>query len=132
MTSEPRNIDRVLASFDDLWHPRIVTRVNDWDVRVAKVRGEYVWHAHADTDELFVVLDGALDIRLRESAGGAESVVRMRRNDVFVVPRGVEHRPVSEGGATLMLLEPTGTLTTGDYAGEVPGHITSTTGTPPA
>ncbi|WP_040791892.1 cupin domain-containing protein [Nocardia paucivorans] len=135
MQSSTSNIDRVLASFDDLWNPRILTRVNDWDIRLVKVRGEYVWHAHGDTDELFLVLDGALDIHLRET-GRPERCVRLGRNDVFVVPRGAEHRPVSDDGATLMLFEPSGTLTTGDYAGEIPEHITSTTGTlagePPA
>lgn len=129
MTRHVANIDRVLASFDELWSPHILVRVNDYDVRLAKVEGTYVWHAHGSTDELFVVLDGALDIRLRES-GSPESVVHLDRHDVFVVPRGTEHCPASEEGATVLLLEPTGTLSTGDYAGEIPEHITSTTGLP--
>jgi len=122
------NVDAVLASFDEHWSPRILTRVNDYDVRVAKMEGTFVWHSHPDTDELFVVLDGRLDIRLRQD--GTESVVHLARHDVFVVPRGVEHCPESPGGASVMLLEPTGTLSTGDYDGDVPDHITSTTGLP--
>jgi mannose-6-phosphate isomerase-like protein (cupin superfamily) len=126
MTNSIRNIDAVLASFEERWSARILTQVNDWDVRLAKVEGAFVWHSHPDTDELFVVLDGRLDIHLREP--GAETVVHLERHDVFVVPRGTEHRPVSPGGAAIMLFEPTGTLSTGDYDGEIPSHITPTTG----
>ncbi|MFD5177524.1 cupin domain-containing protein [Nocardia sp. NPDC058379] len=125
MTDRPMNIDTALASFDTLWSPRILARVNDWDVRLAKVRGEHLWHAHHDTDEFFLVLDGTLDIGLR----APDRRITLHRNDTYVVPRGVEHRPSSTEGATLLLFEPAGTLTTGDYAGEVPAHITATTGT---
>ncbi|MEU3011663.1 cupin domain-containing protein [Nocardia asteroides] len=124
MTDRPSNIDAALTSFDELWSPRILARVNDWDVRLAKVRGEHLWHAHHDTDEFFLVLDGVLDIALREP----DRRITLRRNDTYVVPRGVEHRPSSADGATLLLFEPAGTLTTGDYTGEVPDHITATTG----
>jgi mannose-6-phosphate isomerase-like protein (cupin superfamily) len=129
MTDAITNIDTVLDSFDELWSPRILARVNDWKVLVVKVAGEFVWHSHPDTDELFVVLDGDLDIHLRD-AGGSERVVALGAHDTFVVPRGVEHRPVSGGGARLLLMEPAETVNTGDYAGEIPDHITSTTGIP--
>lgn len=124
--SAPIDLDAALASFDDLWDPRIVTRVNDYDVRVAKVAGDFVWHSHDDTDEFFLVLDGELTIALRPS-GGAETAVVLRRGDVFVVPRGMPHRP-SSAGASILLFEPTGTVNTGDHEGDVPGHITRTTG----
>lgn len=126
MTNPSTNIDTVLASFQERWSPRILTQVNDYDVRLAKVEGSFVWHAHPDTDELFIVLEGSLDIHLRES--GEETTVQLARHDVFVVPRGIEHCPESAGGATVMLLEPTGTLSTGDYDGAIPAHIDSTTG----
>lgn len=133
MTDTSTNIDVVLASFEQRWSPRILTRVNDYDVRLAKLEGTFVWHSHPDTDELFIVLDGVLDIRLRrpgtETTAG-DTVVHLERHDTFVVPRGVEHCPESPRGASVMLLEPTGTLSTGDYEGEVPDHITSTTGLP--
>lgn len=87
-----------------------------------------MWHSHPETDELFLVLDGNLDIHLRES--GTETVVHLERHDVFVVPRGTEHCPESSTGAEVMLLEPTGTLSTGDFKGKIPDHITSTTGLP--
>ncbi|MGL5930444.1 MAG: cupin domain-containing protein, partial [Dermatophilaceae bacterium] len=121
------NLDRTLASFDDLWSPRILAQVNDYDLRVVKVQGEYVWHRHPDTEELFLVLDGHLDIGIRDD-DGTERSVALARGDVFVVPRARLHRPVSAGGATLLLVEPTGTVTTGDFAGDVPEHIDSTTG----
>lgn len=139
MTHATANIDAVLASFEERWSPRVLTRVNDYDVRLAKVEGTFVWHSHPDTDELFVVLDGNLDIHLRQPgpgnagrhSGATETVVHLDRHDVFVVPRGVEHCPASAEGAAVMLLEPTGTLSTGDYDGDVPDHITSTTGLSP-
>lgn len=126
MTNPSTNIDAVLATFEDRWNPRILARVNDFDVRLAKVEGAFVWHSHPDTDELFIVLDGRLDLHLRQS--GTESVVHLKHHDVFVVPRGIEHCPESSGGAAVMLLEPTGTLSTGDYEGDIPDYITSTTG----
>ncbi|WP_026122209.1 cupin domain-containing protein [Nocardiopsis halotolerans] len=128
MSEQPINLHEALDSFDQLWSPRIVTRVNDYDVRVAKVRGEYVWHAHDDTDEFFLLLDGDLRIRLREGAGGAERVVTLERGSVFVVPRGTEHRPESDTGASILLFEPAGTLTVGDRHEEVPDHVDATTG----
>lgn len=122
------NLDAVLASFDEHWSPRVLARVNDHDVRVATIQGTFVWHSHPDTDELFLVLDGSVDIRLRRDGG--ERVVHLDRHDVFVVPRGVEHCPESPGGADVLLIEATGTLSTGDHAGDVPEHITATTGLP--
>ncbi|WP_019356376.1 cupin domain-containing protein [Streptomyces sp. AA1529] len=126
MSSEPIDLNRALASFDALWSPRIVTRVNDYDARIAKVRGEHLWHAHEDTDEFFLVLDGELEIALREPAG--ERTVRLGAGAVFTVPRGVEHKPASPGGAALLLFEPTGTSTVGDRHEEVPAHVDATTG----
>ncbi|MEZ0070564.1 mannose-6-phosphate isomerase-like protein (cupin superfamily) [Streptacidiphilus sp. MAP12-20] len=123
----PVDLAAALASFDDLWSPRIVAAVNDYDVRIAKVQGEYVWHSHADTDEFFLVLDGELTIGLREP-DAAERSVTLTRGSVFVVPRGVEHRPESATGASILMFEPTGTLSSGSYDGEIPDHIDSTTG----
>ncbi|PUA81231.1 cupin domain-containing protein [Nocardioides currus] len=127
--TDPRivNLHQTLASFEDLWSPRILAQVNDHDLRTAKVRGEYVWHRHPDTDELFLVLDGQLDIGLRDE-DGTERVVALATGDVFVVPRNLLHRPSSAEGATILLVEPTGTVTTGDFDGEVPDHIDSTVG----
>ncbi|WP_238014521.1 cupin domain-containing protein [Dactylosporangium sp. AC04546] len=126
MTAQPVNLAQALASFDDVYSPRIVARMNDYDVRIAHTKGEHVWHTHADTDEFFLVLDGRFDIALR-AADGSERTVVLNQGDTFVVPRGVEHKPSSPGGSILMF-EPTGTLTTGDHHGDVPAHVDSTTG----
>ncbi|MCA1712944.1 MAG: cupin domain-containing protein [Actinobacteria bacterium] len=122
---EPVVLTEALARFDALWSPRIVASVNDYDVRIAKVQGEHVWHAHHDTDELFLVLDGELTIALRGSGG--ERQVVLPTGCVFVVPRGQEHCPSSPRGAAILLLEPRGTLSTGDAAA-VPDHVDATRG----
>jgi len=126
MTAEPVNLNEALASFSDIYSPRIVGRVNDYDVRIARTRGEYVWHVHEHTDEFFLVLDRQVDVALREAGG--ERTVSLRQGDLFVVPKGTEHKPSSPGGSILMF-ELSGTVTTGDrHEGEIPAHVDSTTG----
>ena len=121
------NLDEALASFDEVYSPRIVTRVNDYDVRIAHTLGEHVWHTHEHTDEFFLVLDGQFEVAVR-AADGTESSVVLHRGDTYVVPRGVAHKPSSTGGSILMF-EPTGTPTTGDrHEGEIPANVDSTTG----
>ncbi|AXE28189.1 cupin (plasmid) [Streptomyces globosus] len=126
MSNAPVSLAKALASFDALWSPRIVTQVNDYDVRIAKVGGEHVWHAHDDTDEFFLVLDGELHISLREPEG--ERTVLLPRGSVFTVPKGTHHRPYAPSGAAILMFEPTGTPTTGDRHDEVPAHVDVTTG----
>ncbi|MFI8206242.1 cupin domain-containing protein [Streptomyces sp. NPDC085937] len=126
MSSELISLSKALDSFDALWSPRIVTQVNDYDVRIAKVGGEHVWHVHDDTDEFFLVLDGELHISLREPDG--ERTVLLPRGAVFTVPRGTEHKPYAPSGAALLLFEPTGTPSVGDRHDEIPEHVDSTTG----
>ena len=127
MSPAPVNIDAALATIDEVYSPRIVARVNDYDVRIARTAGDHVWHVHDDTDEFFLVLEGRFDVALR-GADGTERTVVLEVGDTFVVPRGTEHRPSSPGGAILMF-EPTGTPTTGDrYEGDLPAHVDSTIG----
>ena len=127
MHPTPVNLTEALASFDDIYSPRIVARMNDYDVRIAHTKGEHVWHVHADTDEFFLVLDGQFDIAVRD-VDGNETTVVLHKGDTFVVPKGSEHKPSSPGGAILMF-EPSGTSTTGDrHEGEIPDHVDSTTG----
>ncbi|MFC8953055.1 cupin domain-containing protein [Streptomyces sp. NPDC057101] len=126
MSSEPISLNKALASFDALWSPRIVTHVNDYDVRVAKVEGEHIWHVHDDTDEFFLVLDGELRISLREPGG--ERTVLLPRGSALTVPRGTEHKPYAPSGAAILMFEPTGTPTVGDRHDEIPEHVDSTTG----
>jgi mannose-6-phosphate isomerase-like protein (cupin superfamily) len=127
MAMEPVNLTAALASFTEVYSPRIVARMNDYDVRVAHTEGEHVWHTHETTDEFFLVLEGRFDVAIRD-ADGRERTVVLHAGDTFVVPKGVAHKPSSPGGAILMF-EPSGTSTTGDrHEGEIPGHVDSTTG----
>ena len=115
----PVNLADALASFADIYSPRIVGRVNDYDVRIAHAKGDHVWHVHEDTDEFFLVVEGRFDVSLREPDGGERTVV-LQKGEMFVVAKGVEHRPSSPGGAILMF-EPRGTSSTGDrHEGENP------------
>jgi len=126
MANAPVNLKAALASFTDVYSPRIVGRVNDYDVRIAHARGEHVWHVHEHTDEFFLVLDGTFSVSLREEDG--ERTVTLQAGEIFVVPRGTEHRPSSRAGSILMF-EPSGTLTTGDrHDGDIPAHVDSTAG----
>ena len=124
--NEPVNLGKALASFEKLWSPHIVAQFNDYDVRVAKFHGEYIWHTHQNTDELFLVVSGHLVIWLRER--GVEHSVTLGPGDVYVVPRGTEHKPVADEEAHILMVEPTGTLTVGDTHEEVPEYVEATTG----
>ncbi|GAB3014866.1 cupin domain-containing protein [Streptomyces pseudoechinosporeus] len=124
--TEPVSLSAALASFTQRWSPRIVTAVNDYDVRVAKVEGEHLWHVHDHTDEFFLVLNGELHIALREPAG--ERTVVLPQGAVFTVPRGTEHKPYAPVPTEILVLEPTGTSTVGDRHDEVPDHVDATTG----
>jgi mannose-6-phosphate isomerase-like protein (cupin superfamily) len=104
------NLNEKLASFDDHWAPKIVESFNGHDVMVVKVKGEFVWHSHADTDDFFLVLKGRLTIQLRD-----RNVV-LGPGELFVVPKGVEHRPVASEETHLLLIEPHGEPNTGDAA----------------
>lgn len=106
------NLEEKLALFDELWTPKIVAKVNDTDIRISKIKGEFVWHHHDDTDELFLVLKGELLLRLRDHD------VRLRAGEMFVIPRGVEHLPVAEEEAHLMTIELEGQSSTGNVRDE--------------
>jgi mannose-6-phosphate isomerase-like protein (cupin superfamily) len=99
-----------LGAFADHWSPKIIAQFNEHDVMVVKVKGEFVWHSHPETDDFFLVLKGNLVIQLRDGE------VRLGPGDLYVVPKGVEHRPVAEHEAHLLLIEPRGTPNTGDVA----------------
>ena len=108
------NLAEKLAQFSDHWAPRTVAQLNDYDIMVVKVQGEFVWHAHPDTDDFFLVLKGRLTIRLRDRA------IQLGPGELFVVPRGVEHQPFAEEEVELLRIEPSGTPTTGDAATAAP------------
>ena len=102
------NLAEKLATFSEPWQPRVVGQFNGHDLMVVKVKGEFVWHKHDDTDDFFLVLQGRLTIRLRDGD------VTLGPGEVFVVPRGVEHCPVAEEEVHLLLIEPMGTPNTGN------------------
>jgi mannose-6-phosphate isomerase-like protein (cupin superfamily) len=109
--AEKVNLEERFGRFDDLWSPKIVGTVNDYDLKLVKVRGEFVWHQHDDTDEFFLVTKGQLRIQLEGRAG-----VVLEPGEFFVVPRGLRHCPVAEVETQVILLEPRGTVNTGDAA----------------
>ena len=111
MTDRVRNLQSALDSFGEHWSPRRLASVNDYDVKVFKALGEFTWHSHPDTDELFLVVSGRLVIQLREADGGD---VELGPGDLYVVPRGVEHCPRADGEVSALLIEPQGTVNTGD------------------
>lgn len=97
--------------FSEHWSPKVVARLNDYEVKVVKVQGEFVWHAHADTDEMFLVIDGELTIQFRDRD------VVLGPGQLYVVPRGVEHCPRADREVQAVLLEPAGVVNTGDAGG---------------
>ena len=103
-----------LATFSEHFSPRTVTQFNDCDVMVAKLKGEFIWHKHDDTDDFFLVLKGVLDIQLRDRT------VTLGPGQMYIVPKGVEHRPVAREEVHLLLIEPTGTPNTGDATTAAP------------
>lgn len=109
-TSDPVNLAEKLEQFDEHWAPRTVATFNGHDVMVVKVKGEFVWHSHDNTDDFFLVLEGNITIRLRDRD------VELGPGELFVVPVGVEHQPYAEHEAKLLLIEPSGTPNTGDKA----------------
>jgi mannose-6-phosphate isomerase-like protein (cupin superfamily) len=111
------NIDVMLARFTEHWSPKRIARINDYDVRIVKVQGEFSWHQHADTDEFFLVLDGELTIQMRDRD------VVLGPRELFVVPRGVEHCPRAEVETALLLLEPSSAVNTGDAGGELTAEV---------
>ena len=108
MSAEVRNVQAALDSFSEPWQPRRLVSMNDYDVKVVKLLGEFTWHSHPETDELFMVVSGELVIQLRDGD------VALGPGDVYVVPRGVEHCPRAGGEVSAILIEPQGTVNTGD------------------
>jgi mannose-6-phosphate isomerase-like protein (cupin superfamily) len=104
----PVNLDDALGRITEHWAPQTVTEINDYEVKLVKVLGEFNWHKHSDTDELFLVLDGELTIQFRDRD------VVLRPRELYVVPRGTEHCPRARSETTLLLLEPKGVVNTGD------------------
>ena len=112
MNYTPLNFQEKLASFSDLWSPKVIAEMNDYQFKLVKVQGDFVWHDHPDTDEVFIVLDGQLSIEFQDGA------VALSAGEMFVVPKGVAHKPCAEHECQLLLVEPRGVRNTGDVGGE--------------
>ena len=109
----PINIAEKFAKFSDYWSPKIVGQMNDFDIRAVKMSGSFIWHKHVETDELFMLVEGSLRIELRDGS------VSLNSGDIYVVPKGVEHRPVAESECHALIISPTETINTGDVGGEM-------------
>lgn len=106
------DIEGKLSALPEQWEPRIIAQMNDYHFKVVKIEGEFIWHSHPETDEVFIVIDGSLLIELRDGE------IRLEAGQMCVVPKGVEHKPYADQECRLLLVEPAGTLNTGDAGGE--------------
>jgi mannose-6-phosphate isomerase-like protein (cupin superfamily) len=107
------NLGEKLGRFDQHWSPRVIAEMNDYQFKLVKLLGEFVWHSHADTDEVFIVVDGEMAIEFRDGR------VDLSAGEMFVVPRGVEHKPVAQAECRVMLVEPRGVVNTGKAGGDL-------------
>ncbi|HKJ37738.1 MAG TPA: cupin domain-containing protein [Anaerolineales bacterium] len=112
MSYEPINLQNKLSKFSEHWSPKIIAQMNDYHFKLAKVQGEFVWHDHPETDEMFFVVKGQLEIHFRDG------VVTLNEGEMYVVPKGVEHKPVAGRECHILLVEPAGTVNTGDLVSD--------------
>lgn len=108
MKYNPVNFNEKFNRFSDFWSPRVIAEINDYQFKLVKIQGEFVWHKHEDTDEAFIVLDGEMSIEFREDR------VELSVGEMFVVPKGVEHKPVARNECKILIVEPRGVVNTGN------------------
>ena len=113
MSYQAINLANKFGKFSDHWSPRVIAEMNDYQFKLAKIEGEFIWHRHADTDEVFIVLEGSMRIEFRDGA------VNLKAGEMFVVPRDVEHRPSADQECRIMLVEPRGVVNTGGMESEL-------------
>jgi mannose-6-phosphate isomerase-like protein (cupin superfamily) len=111
MRYEPINLDHKFSLFDEQWAPKVIAEMNDYQFKIVKIQGDFIWHDHRDTDETFIVLEGKLRIDFRDGH------VNLGKGEMYVVPKGVEHKPYAEHEVRMLLIEPRGVLNTGDEGG---------------
>ena len=112
MTRQPIDLRQKFSLFTEQWSPKVVAEMNDYQFKIARLAGDFVWHSHADTDETFFIVEGELRIDFEDGA------VNLKAGDLFVVPKGVLHKPFAEREVKIMLIEPRGTTNTGDQGGD--------------
>lgn len=113
MERKPIRLTEKLDQFSDYWTPRVIAELNDYQLKLAKIQGEFVWHKHEDTDEMFFVLAGEMSLDFRDSS------VDLHQGEIYIVPKGIEHRPRAMSECSILLIEPAGTLNTGDTESEL-------------
>jgi mannose-6-phosphate isomerase-like protein (cupin superfamily) len=113
MEYQPINLADKFRKFSERWSPRVIAEMNDYQFKLAEIQGEFIWHSHANTDEVFIVLEGTMTIEFRDGR------VELKSGELFVVPRGVKHKPTAFEKCRIMLVEPRGVVNTGDAGGEL-------------
>lgn len=107
------NLNKKLGLFHDYWSPRVIAEMNDYQFKLVKIQGHFVWHEHKDTDEAFIVLSGGMEIEFRDGK------VHLSAGEIYVVPKGIEHKPFSENECEMLVIEPKGVVNTGEAGGEL-------------
>ena len=107
------NLEEKFNKFTEFWSPKIIAQMNDYQFKIAKIQGEFIWHSHPETDETFFVIQGQMCIELRDS------IIPLNAGEMCVVPKGIEHKPSAEQECQILLIEPIGTVNTGDAGGEM-------------
>lgn len=110
---EKINLKEKLALFSDHWSPKIITEMNDYQIKLVKIKGDFVWHNHEDTDELFFVIEGKMKIEFKDK------IVELNEGEMYVVPKGIEHKPYSDNECKILLIEPRGVVNTGENNGDL-------------
>lgn len=114
MNSNVVNFKEKFSKFNELWSPKIIAQMNDYHFKLAKVKGDFTWHDHKDSDEVFIVIEGSVRIDIVD-----EESIFLEEGEMFVVPKGVKHKPYSETECKLLIIEPAGTVNTGEAGGEL-------------
>ena len=113
MKTKKININKKLQKFSDHWSPKVIAEMNDYQFKLAKIKGEFIWHEHKDTDEVFIVIDGRMQIEFQNET------IELEKGDMYVVPKGVQHKPQAEEECKILLVEPRGVLNTGENTNDL-------------
>ena len=113
MSTESINLIQKFKLFSDNWSPKVIAELNDYQIKLIKINGEFIWHSHDDTDEAFIVINGEFTIKFRDRK------VDIKKGEMFIVPKGVEHKPIAKNECQIMVIEPKGVVNTGDSGGEL-------------
>tara|TARA_Y100001970_G_scaffold23435_1_gene27562 strand:- start:41182 stop:41547 length:366 start_codon:yes stop_codon:yes gene_type:complete len=113
MLPEKINFNNKFLKFSDYWSPKIIAEMNNYQFKLVKIKGEFVWHSHKDTDETFIVIEGEMNIKFRNNT------VHLSKGEMYVIPKGIEHKPYSENECKILIIEPEGVINTGEKKGKM-------------